>query len=324
MWTRLKYYFIIIFLSLFIAGLFITNYSACLALVAGILVAGILLSKPAKVLLSYIISWVRKWKWVKWVLLILIVFFLSLALPPDPRYLQDQDPPDLEKYSVIIEPVDSKMERFKINETINISNKLDVVESDRVIHLSGREVTSSNRGLLLKEIHIAPLQANSEGYVDLNLPNGKRISGYLCTYYCPESKIKLRDFPKNSFYDAKNDVSLKRDSYIDIETITWSVSDLNEGIKFSYISPPYYYLLPLVKPFVGISSLSELIIVLLGIIGGLIVTPIVGAFLSNLVKSKIKSRFEKPPKKKQSRRTTLIVSSKGEEKVIEIDEDESN
>jgi hypothetical protein len=187
-----------------------------------------------------------------------------------------------------------------------------------------REVTSSNRGLLLKEVHIAPLQANSEGYVDLNLPNGKRLSGYLCTYYCPKSKIRLRDFPKNYFYDAKNDVSLQRDPYIDIETITWSVNDLNEGIKFSYISPPYYYLLPLVKPFVGISSLSELIIVLLGIIGGLIVTPIVGAFLSDLVKSKIKSRFEKPPKKKQSRRTTLIVSSKGEEKVIEIDEDESN
>ena len=216
------------------------------------------------------------------------------------------------------------MERFKINETINFSNNLKVVESDRVIHLPVREVTSSNRGLLLKEVHIAPLQANSEGYVDLNLPNGKRLSVYLCTYYCPKSKIRLRDFPKNSFYDAKNDVSLQRDPYIDIETITWSVSDLNEGIKFSYISPPYYYLLPLMKPFVGISSLSELIIVLLGIIGGLIVTPIVGAFLSDLVKGKVKSQFGKPPKKKQSRRTTLIVSSKGEEKVIEIDEDESN
>jgi hypothetical protein len=83
-------------------------------------------------------------------------------------------------------------------------------------------------------------------------------------------------------------------------------------------------LLPILKPFVEISSLSELVIGLFGIIVGLIVTPIVKPVLSNLVQNKIKSWLDRLTKKKPSKKVTLIVSSKGEEKEIEIDEDKSS
>ena len=315
---RFRDYLVFFFLVLLIVGLFLTSYYASFALLLGIF-----LSRPAKVLFHPFKLWLQKWKWWQWIILILIIILpllLVLSSPPLPP-----PPPVVEEYSVIIEPVYPEMERFTVDEEIIFYSKQEINDIyGQMIYssLPKREVTSTNRGLLLREVHIAPLQANSFGYVNYTLPDGILLSGKLCTNDCPVSRIELRDFPNNSFYDAKDvDGSISYDSYIDKEKISWSASNLNKGIKFAYIPSPYYYLLPLLKPFVEISSIGQLVIVLLGIIGGLIMTPIVKPFISHLVKDKIKSWLERPPKKKPDKRVTLIVSSNGEEKEIDIDED---
>jgi energy-coupling factor transporter transmembrane protein EcfT len=321
---RFRNYLVFFFLLLLIAGLFLTSYYATFALLLGIF-----LSRPAKVLFHRSKLWLQKWKWWQWIILILIFMFIiftfMLALPvpvtvPAP-------PPVVEEYSVIIEPVYPKMQRFRVIEEIFYSTQeYDNINGQMIPSiLPEREVTSTKRGLILREVHIEALEADSQGYVNLTLPDGTLLSGYLCTYDCPESRIELRDFPKKSFYDAQDDSgSTIRDPYIDKEKISWSASNLNQGIKFAYIPSPYYYLLPILKPFVEISSLSQLVIGLFGIIGGLIVTPIVKPVLSNLVKNKIKSWLDRPTKKKPSQKVTLIVSSKGEQKEIEIDKDKSS
>ena len=319
-WIKLVSYSAFFFLVLLVAGLFFTNYSASL-----VLLLGIFLSRSVKMLFHRAASWVKKWKGWKWIIFIfLVIILLIYAVPIDTT----QDPPVVEKYSVIIEPVDPKMERFKVIETVFFYSTQEVdIENGQMnsSSLPEREVTSINRGLLLREVHIAPLEANSRGYVNLTLPDGILLRGYLCAYYCSKSRIELREFQENSFYDAKDvEGNISYDSYIDKEKISWSASNLNQGIRFAYIPLPYCYLLPVLKPFVEISSLSQLVIVLLGIIGGLIVTPIVKPVLSNLVINKIKSWFDRPTKKKPGKKVTLIVSSKGEEKEIEINEDKSS
>jgi len=324
-WIKIGGYSVFFSLVLLVAGLFSTSYSASL-----VFLLGIFLSISAKVLFHRAASWVPKWKmweWFTFIILVIIFLISILSLPGLINLHLPPSPPVVEKYSVIIEPLDLKMERFRVNEKVFFysSQEVDYINRQMNSSLFEREVTSTNRGLILREVHIAPLQADSFGYVNLTLPDGILLCGRLCTDKCPKSRIELRDFPKNSFYDAKDvNGSINFDSYIDKEKITWSASNLNQGIKFAYIPSPYYYLLPVLKPFVEISSLSQLVIVLLGIIGGLIVTPVVKPVLSNVVKNKIKSWIERPPKKKPSKKATLIISSKGEEKEIEIDEDESS
>ena len=320
-WIKLCSYSAFFFLVLLVAGLFSTSYSAGL-----VLLLGLFLSRPAKLLFHRVASWVQKWIGWKWITFIFLVIILITFLSPVP-YIHPHLPV-VEKYSVIIEPVDPKMERFRVIEEVFFYSTQEVDIKNGPMNYSSlpeREVTSINRGLLLREVHIAPLEANSRGYVNLTLPDGILLRGYLCADYCSKSRIELREFQENSFYDAKDvEGNISYDSYIDKEKISWSASNLNQGIRFAYIPLPYCYLLPVLKPFVEISSLSQLVIVLLGIIGGLIVTPIVKPVLSNLVINKIKSWFDRPTKKKPGKKVTLIVSSKGKEKEIEINEDKSS
>jgi hypothetical protein len=219
-------YLVFSFLVILIVGLFLTNYYASFALLLGIF-----LSQPSKVLYHLF-----KWRFI--LLIIMAIFLVALVNQPTP-------PPPLpivEEYSVIIEPLYPEMEKFIVNEEIifYINQEVEDVNSQMIYsRLPKREVTSTNRGLLLKEVHISPLQANSFGYVNLTLPDGFLLRGRLCTYDCPVSRIELYDFPKNSFYDAKDvDGSISYDSYIDKEKISWSASNLNQGIKFAYIPPP--------------------------------------------------------------------------------------
>jgi hypothetical protein len=288
------------------------------------LLLGILLSWPVEVfVLSTSVptpnqrwrKWVHKWRSLivlifsaafpsLWVLFFLLMWWIA----PRAQF------PLVAEYHVLIEPVDPTMRSFKIAEEVVVFS----YPSGMTLPYVERQIDSTNRGFLLREAHVVPLEADSSGYVDVTLTDGTSLKGSLCGDFCPQATVELRNFPKNSFYDAKNAEVEGRDTYIDIETITLSISDLEQSIVFAYVPPPYHYLRLALAPFVGLSSFGEFVVASLGLICAVIIIPIVRPALSDVVKERFKSRFKKRPQKKVGKKATLIISGKGEEKEVEI------
>ncbi len=190
------------------------------------------------------------------------------------------------------------------------------IDEDIMFHLPDRKIASTSRGFLVRELQISPLQMDITGHISLTLSDGTSLDDDLCPSYCPDSRIELLDFPKNAFYVAREARDLEVFPYVDTETITWSVRNLERGIAFAYVAPPYYQLRSLLKPFVEFSSFGQWVVGLVGVIIAFVITPVVKPVLTDLAKNKFKSQIERKPAKKG----IIIVSSKGQEKEVEIDE----
>lgn len=247
-----------------------------------------------------------------------IIFFVIWALP---LWFLDSEPvpisatlPVVAEYHIAIKPVDSTLKNLKIEEEGILDGEMKL--------LSERQISGTSRGFLLREVRITPLEADASGYVNLILPDGSSLRGPLCGSWCPQSTVELRDFPKNSFFDAKNAEQVgEPDTYVEVETIILSIRDLEQGIVFAYIPPPYHYFRPMLAPFVGLSSFGEIAIVIFSLTGTIILVPIVQPIIYNLAKSRLQSWFKKESKEKSVKTATLIVSSKGEVKEVEVNED---
>lgn len=252
---------------------------------------------------------------ILWIVLINIPEIVFYGAGPGPAYLP------LTNYQVTIEPANNAMDSFKVEEQVSVLEN----GTHLLIRLPTRQVSSTSRGFLLQEVSIAPLQADSSNTASLTLPDGTLIRGRLCDEDgvppCPESEIQVRNFPQGSFYMARypKDEPIKR-PYVDTETVTWSIRrdsfDLERGIVFAYIPGPYYLLHTLLAPLVGLSSLGEVGIALLGLIGTGIVTPIATPVLYDIAKTKFKAQLEKMPKT-SPKSAKLVISGEGEEKDIE-------
>ncbi len=312
-------YLVLIVLLFLAVGLLSTSYSASVALLLGILLAW-----PTKVIIKAIVAHMRSLGHQERRVLFLIAFLLLLVICS--LYLfsftLSLRPPTVDEYQVIIEQLDSQT--FRVQENVIIEETTTVNQESKIeeilVSLPERTVKSASRGLLLKELQIAPLKMSSSGYISLTLPSGNVLRGSLCRDYCPKSRIELLDFPTNSFYAAKDAQDIERFPYVNTESITWSVRNLEKGVIFAYIPSPYHYLRPILQPFVEASSIGQWAIALVSIIGTLVLTPIVQPVLTDLAQNRLKSLFKKAPPERSGKKASLIISSKGEEKEIEIDE----
>ncbi|MBD2608313.1 hypothetical protein H6G81_28300 [Scytonema hofmannii FACHB-248] len=127
-----------------------------------------------------------------------------------------------------------------------------------------RNIHSLNRGFVVKELYIVPLNLSLEGYINLNFNNGSTIKIQIGGSQI--SNIIIDKIPKGSFYQAKDADNFKLSPYLNEETVQWSASNLEQGIRFAYIVEPFNYLNWALRPLLKISSLPGVIFTFFGAI----------------------------------------------------------
>ena len=330
----------------FIGILSLLNYSASFALISGIILAGI-----AIWLSQFVIGWNRTKSIIQFLVTYAVLLFLIwlayMKLFPVVYLSIGTVPGVLEDYQAVIKPSDEKLISFIVQESGTLDSYQFLfqssqpanfdLDSSQPIRFQERLIQSHKRGFLLREVSLQPLNVDDVGKVNITLADGSSFQGDLCGYFyeffsthpdifipqCPSTRIELVDFPKDSFYAAKNATNIENFVYIDTESVRWSVWHLDQGIKFSYIPPPFYHLRALLSPFIGISFWSQWVFVIIGMISTFIATSILKPTIVNLINDKFKSRIEKRIGGKPKTKVKLIISGRGEEKEIEIEQDES-
>jgi len=272
-WSWLATWLILVLGAILVSTLLFVSYSACFFLVLGVLLAW-----AARRLLRLTANRRGIRFMIIGALLALLTCFSSyfMLLPTRPQ------PPLallVEEYEITIEPVKPNLSEFQVWEEAILSASFPE-EKTWSVSPAVRQIKGRNRGFVLKEFSIAPLE---------NAPLGGAV---LRTDECRSSNVELRDFPIGSFYAARDAENLIRYPYVDTETITWSIRNLGRGIVFSYVPPPLRHFRPILAPFMGATSLSEWLIGLLGFIVAVAVIPIIRPVLLDIARKKLKSWVE--------------------------------
>jgi hypothetical protein len=331
-WRKYTGYTVLAVVSILLLGLVFTSYTASLSALIGIVIAW-----PTKLFwcrLINILTNILKGIWVKIPRILLrlffalLLFFLLLILFWWLRSVSTAPGfhPAVVEYRVTVSLAGDQ--KFLIQERVLLPETQDTKEFELPIEypireflggewleLPNRELSGGQIGLLLGELKILPLEMDSRGYVDLTLKNGITKHRSLCGSYCPKVNVELIDFPKDSFYQAKYSEDIKRRTYLNTETITWSPQNPDRGISFAYILPPFHQLRVLLTPFLNIDSIGQWLLSLLALVSTVVFTPLVKPVVTDLAKEKLLSLFKPKPKKKLK----IFISSKGEEKEIDVD-----
>jgi len=249
--------------------------------------------------------------------LIQYYFYFPQAYPGSPCAI--------DYYLITIENKDTQLHRFRAQEFISFHPEVfketqftpesawvsTSIDGHAGFLLPETELRSSSYGFLLNEVKFeSPDVSYSFAFSDLSLP-----WNYDFSPSCTEAVIRLRDFPLDAFYAALDAFELERHSYVNTETVTWDT--YSRDIRFVYIRPPFQLFKPFIKPFLGVSSLNQWIIGLIGLIGTAIMTPVIKPVLIEVLQKRFKKRIDNDQlKTKQT--TKIVVSSRGEEKEIEV------
>ncbi len=212
----------------------------------------------------------------------------------------------IEGYEVYLAPVtpDDFDNRFTLNElyTYVIRERAwdkqtcrhkDFVDIDTGEYVATREVTGEKLNIFLDKVYV-----DTSEPLTIALPDGKEVSDRLCDYgpYCVEAVITLKNMPKNSFYQFKyGEFITEPTNEIDQQTVKWSVSDLSDGIQFTYLREPYNDFYPVILPLLEIDSLPAAITSAVGFLGGIVVKPAEEGFAKN----KFQQWLEKRKKRKE-------------------------
>ena len=84
--------------------------------------------------------------------------------------------------------------------------------------------------------------------------------------------------------------------YLDTETVTWTVENLDGDIVFAYIPSPFHYLRPLLAPFISLATLSQWLFGLIGVVAGGLITAYARTWLLSIAQ-KLAAIMIKPPAK---------------------------
>jgi hypothetical protein len=220
------------------------------------------------------------------ILLAIWAFLLSLFLHiPQYNYLYTNTIP-IKKYQIVIKPKHSDMQtflieyKFETDKRINkkylkeeFSNSFNDLSKDNYLEIEKlnikEDVVSNSLGWMLKELSIFPLNLTSHTKSQISKQINLQNDNFFTDFYwrndrCLESTVKLVDFPKGSFYESRESVNFKRDSYLDKDILSWSSCDLEQGIKFAYIPPPYNNFGKLIKLFSWFHSAENYLLFFFG------------------------------------------------------------
>lgn len=159
-----------------------------------------------------------------------------------------------------------------------------VTTANQLLTVPDRLVTSETRGFLLREVTVRPLDAGAYDLMTFPLPSGGEARAPLCTYLrCPVSTVRLEDFPHNAFVAARGVKTVETAPYLDTEIVTWTPTNLPEGITFAYIPAPFHHLRGVLMPLIGASSMDDWVIGLIAMIGSLIAAPLIVPLLEKIL-----------------------------------------
>jgi len=278
-----------------VVGLFSVNFIAGFGVIAGAIVYFLLvkflkfIGGKSLLLLAFIATSCL-------VFLSVFLFSRGFLLPP----LPPQCP--ISYYRIVASPQTNQLKSIKIQEFVVLRENTSFtppsswmptyVDNQTGFQLPEKVATIEQKGFLLKEVSFqSSISCSSSTFVELN------------------------DFPLNSFFAAHYARDLQKYPYVGTETITWNSSF--ENVRFSYITPPFQMVKPILNPLVGASSVNQWFMGFVGIIGAVIFTPFIKPVLAEIAQKSIKNKISNADV--QTKQTVkLIVSEKGEEKEIEV------
>lgn len=316
----IQYIVIALVLALLI-GLLSLNFIAAAAVIVGAVLAW-----PLYWLVRSIIA---NWKRVMLPVIILLslagcvfygLYFFPMLLSAVPA------PPLINGYYLTITNPDWKAGVFTIQETVVINpdwisfyHGTDLPQS---VDLPERKVRSTSLGLLSRQVKIMPDQAGPSGEAVITLPDGRVLKGSICSLTCGKIVIVLHDVPAGSFLAAKDADDIKKAPYINTETVSWSVLDPDQGITFAFVPPPFNVVRPVIEPLLGVSSLNQWLLGILGLISTLLVSPLLKPLLFRAGQKMIDPHpDEQPPAKRKidtKRRPPVLIPNTGEQTEADI------
>jgi hypothetical protein len=332
-WFTVIQYAVLGFLLLFIIGASLTSNSNLTAIFIGVFIAVLVSLFGGRVLAFVKAAWEKVKMRGKlalgaclFIALVLVCLFIGtpvigfLGIDETPLYepqptptasggCNKEEPPihklTIEGYEVFIAPVtpDEFENTFTLNELYSyvISERAwdnqacryqDSVIIDTGEFPSTRQVTSEKLNIFLDKVYV-----DTSEPLTIELPDGKEVSDRLCDWgpYCVEAVITLKNMPKNSFYQFKyGEFILEPRNELDQQTVKWSVSDLSDGIQFTYLREPYNDFYPVVLPLLEIDSIPVAITSVVGFLGGIVVEPV----LKNMAQKRYQQWLDKRRKRK--------------------------
>jgi hypothetical protein len=249
-------------------------------------------------------------------------------------------PIEVKEYHIDIVPVDESLDILKVRERLVFTENKETIlfhsgyseilrGNKAEFLLPEKQVDSMARGLVLREVNIVPfvfddtlefsdgtlISGDFRREMVLTFTNGITVTGAINLL---DTEVRLVDFPKGTFFEAKNARDKRIETYLDTETIVWSAGEAAHDIKFAYIPPPYNHIRPVLESFVEVFSFNQLVLVLLGLIMTMYVTPIVKPVIVDRFKEKFKAKILPELDQKHDEIVNLIVSSDGQEKEVKV------
>ncbi len=155
----------------------------------------------------------------------------------------------------------------------------------QTIEIPPLTIPAESRGFMLREVKfdLADVLAKQvKGY------DGYRLAG-------AKIRLELQNFPRGSFYQARDAKDVEQTSYLDTETIKWSPPA--PGITFSYIPPGWGIVRPIVDVLYGAQSIDKLVLGALGSVGTLVIGAVAEVFVGRFVKKPLEGMLDKKGKK---------------------------
>lgn len=271
---------VLIVLVAAVAAVFAISYRAGLAALIGVGLA---------LLLAGILRLVARHKRACLVPAILaaLAVLLAVAVLIFFRPHLSQSPPGITcpvgTYRVAIDPVTPRLQQLRVQEAVILVEGTDyqppadwtpaLVDNQPGYLLPPTQAQINRRGFLLREAVIAnSVTCRSAAFVELN------------------------DFPLNAFYAAVYADNLQHYPYVDTETITWRPG--SRDVRFSYISPPFQFLRPVLAPLMGASSASQWAIGIISVLGTLVFVPIIQPVLVEMIQKILKKQVAQRRRRK--------------------------
>ncbi len=304
-----------------LVGLFFVNYLAALLLLAGIVVAW-LLRRLVGFIAARIRSSKRRGLWIAAAIAVpvaavlcgvVLVYALSLRSFGAAGGATEPTGPGegpiigarVTAYRVTVKPSEALAAAVLVDEQVmyDITQDGQPILTDQVQTFAERRVFSTRRGFLLREISFEPLDASPTASLILTLPDETKVRTTLCTYArCPAISVRLADFPRRTFFAARSVAAPEIVPYVNTETISYSLDNLDEGVTFAYITPPFQALRPLLSPLIGASNASEWLVGLVGLVGTVVGGPLVKPVLENVVQDRLQDFLSGLFKKKDNKK----------------------
>jgi hypothetical protein len=156
------------------------------------------------------------------------------------------------------------------------------------VPLPAVSVTGAKRGLLLKEVTF---------YEDDMVVQALRAEGLNRFERDYDSlSVELQDFPRGSFFDARNADDLEAHPYLHSETITWT-QRARDPVTFSYVPPAWRFLKPVLAFSYRVGSVGETAVALGGMLGSFVVSAVFESLIGDFAKGRL-SKLAKRARRK--------------------------